>query len=228
LLVILERFHARFMLPLLRQPSPSLSQRLRAAPVAFLVAAGFCWLVFVSAAFFHPNPVPTRVSIGLWVSSFALVAAAIGYWGGFVRWPYNRLGYLLITGEPLMSDTLPSEMIASSVSSVWQNRFGSDGLEASRHLWRLGDLRTRWFLGLFVTTTFMVDFVPSKVVVGFAAIMVIQGTCVGVYYVRSEAQTQLVRQVIGDHLGLMRFDGLPPFDPQFYGIWLDSWREIKE
>ena len=178
------------------------------------------------AAVFHnlfslPAGSPTDI-IALAVTSVILDIALIWYWAAVLRWPYNALGFLLVT-DGTSANTIPRDtaVIRSVVTRVWEERFGAEVTRATERVWRAGRRTSRltliWLLLVFTGSNVVNHGAWALLEVPAIALMVL----VAVSAVRSQAQLQRLRQQIAEHLGIPPFDDFPSLVPGAYQGWLE-------
>jgi hypothetical protein len=216
LLGVLERSNATWFARLYRLPSPTRRDRLSTPPTLVLTLALCLWLFVGSYSLGS-----TSISPAIVATTLVLDAAAVWYWGTWLRWPYNALGFLLVSDSESSKD-VPRDVaiIKQLVTDEWELRFGQAITQGTEQVWRIGR-RCTWLTldavllgasGLPLIGHGLWSLVPALALPLLVWLILLRA--------QKAAETERVRQQISTRLAIPRFDDFPSLIPDDYQRWL--------
>jgi len=150
-----------------------------------------------------------------------LTVATLWSFVPLVRWPYNPLGYLLMTeGDAATPIPESPASMSSPIKMEWERRFGAASLSATENFWRFERRVAASRIFLVVTLATSIVAFGTFAIAGFL-IPLLAGVVVLARSRRAGADAkQEARQVIAAHLGIGPFTDFPALDPARYRRWL--------
>lgn len=219
---LIERVTSRSMAILLRGERMTVRQRFRSPTYSAF------FLTFLVVAFVAGFSLPDYQSMGgaavlaLAISSGLCAVSGVCYWAPLFRFPFNPLGYLLLSGEASLSG-MPSDRrdIRESILAEWRSRFGEGVTATCERVWQLGRQAALARSATGVVGLCLVNSFRPGLEIWVGLVTVACLACAVSFWSMSVGAVERAKQQIARSLGVKSVAGFPPLNPAAYAVWLE-------